>query len=94
MKDFTIRDLIYLIIIFVLIFIVSRLSIKNDVSVEPVKPMDTTYNRVVIDSIEYNIIKRDSIIVQIKDSIIYELHFNQTADDSTVIVNFQKLLSD
>ena len=80
MKDFTIRDLIYLIIIFVLIFIVSRLSIKNDVSVEPVKPMDTTYNRVVIDSIEYN--------------IIYELHLNQTADDSTVIVNFQKLLSD
>lgn len=42
MKDFTIRDLIYLIIIFVLIFIVSRLSIKNDVSVEPVKPVDTT----------------------------------------------------
>lgn len=94
MKDFTIRDLIYLIIIFVLIFIVSRLSIKNDVSVEPVKPVDTTYNRVVIDSIEYNIIKRDSIIVQIKDSIIYELQLNQTADDSTVIVNFQKLLSD
>ena len=56
--------------------------------------MDTTYNRVVIDSIEYNIIKRDSIIVQIKDSIIYELHLNQTADDSNVIVNFQKLLSD
>ena len=94
MKDFTIRDLIYLIIIFVLIFIVSRLSIKNDVSVEPVKPVDTTYNRVVIDSIEYNIIKRDSIIVQIKDSIIYELQLNQTADDSTVIANFQKLLSD
>ena len=94
MKDFTIRDLIYLIIIFVLIFIVSRLSIKNDVSVESVKPVDTTYNRVVIDSIEYNIIKRDSIIVQIKDSIIYELQLNQTADDSTVIINFQKLLSD
>ena len=48
----------------------------------------------IVDSIEYNIIKRDSIIVQIKDSIIYELHLNQTADDSTVIVNFQKLLSD
>lgn len=94
MKDFTIRDLIYFIIIFVLIFIVSRLSIKNDVSVEPVKPVDTTYNRVVIDSIEYNIIKRDSIIVQIKDSIIYELQLNQTADDTTVVVNFQKLLSD
>lgn len=94
MKDFTIRDLIYLIIIFVLIFIVSRLSIKNDVPVEPVKPVDTTYNRVVIDSIEYNIIKRDSIIVQIKDSIIYELQLNQTADDTTVVVNFQKLLSD
>nr|DAG88247.1 MAG TPA: hypothetical protein [Crassvirales sp.] len=94
MKDFTIRDLIYLIIIFVLIFLVSRLSIKKDVLVEPIKPIDTSYNRVVIDSIKYNIIERDSMIIHIKDSIIYELQLNQTADDSTVIINFQKLLSD
>nr|DAU41238.1 MAG TPA: hypothetical protein [Crassvirales sp.] len=94
MKDFTLRDLIYLIIIFVLIFLVSKLSIKKDVPIEPIKPVDTSYNRVVIDSIKYNIIERDSMIIHIKDSIIYELQFNQTADDSTVIVNFQKLLSD
>ena len=94
MKDFTSTDLIYLIIIFVLIFLVSRLSIKKDVSVELIKPIDTSYNRVVIDSIKYNIIKRDSMIIHIKDSIIYELQLNQTADDSTVIINFQKLLSD
>ena len=94
MKDFTFRDLIYLIIIFVLIFLVSRLSIKKDVPVEPIKPIDTSYNRVVIDSIKYNIIKRDSMIIHIKDSIIYELQINQSADDSTVIINFQKLLSD
>lgn len=94
MKDFTLRDLIYLIIIFVLIFLVSRLSVKKDIPVEPIKPIDTSYNRVVIDSIKYNIIERDSMIIHIKDSIIYELQFNQTADDSTVIANFQKLLSD
>ena len=94
MKDFTFRDLIYLIIIFVLIFLVSRLSIKKDVPVEPIKPIGTSYNRVVIDSIKYNIIERDSMIIHIKDSIIYELQLNQTADDSTVIINFQKLLSD
>lgn len=94
MKDLTFRDLIYLIIIFVLIFLVSRLSIKKDVPVESIKPIDTSYNRVVIDSIKYNIIKRDSIIIHIKDSIIYELQINQSADDSTVIINFQKLLSD
>lgn len=94
MKDLTFRDLIYLIIIFVLIFLVSRLSIKKDVPAEPIKPIDTSYNRVVIDSIKYNIIERDSMIIHIKDSIIYELQLNQTADDSTVIINFQKLLSD
>ena len=94
MKDFTFRDLIYLIIIFVLIFLVSRLSIKKDVPVEPIKPIDTSYNRVVIDSIKYNIIERDSMIIHIKDSIIYELQLNQTADDTTVIIKFQKLLSD
>lgn len=94
MKDFTFRDLIYLIIIFVLIFLVSRLSVKKDIPVEPIKPIDTSYNRVVIDSIKYNIIERDSMIIHIKDSIIYELQLNQTADDSIVIANFQKLLSD
>lgn len=94
MKDFTFRDLIYLIIIFVLIFLVSRLSIKKDVSVGPIKPIDTSYNRVVIDSIKYNIIERDSMIIHIKDSIIYELQINQSASDSMLIVNFQKLLSE
>lgn len=94
MKDLTFKDLIYLIIIFVLIFLVSRLSIKKDVPVEPIKPIDTSYNRVVIDSIKYNIIERDSIIIRIKDSIIYELQINQSASDSMLIVNFQKLLSD
>lgn len=93
MKDFTLRDFIYLIIIFVLIFLVSRLSVKKHDIPEP-KPMDTTYNRVVIDSIEYNIVKRDSIIINIKDSIIYELQDNQTADDTVLVINFQKLLSD
>lgn len=94
MKDLTFRDLIYLIIIFVLIFLVSRLSIKKDVPVEPIKPIDTSYNRVVIDSIKYNIIERDSMIIRIKDSIIYELQINQSASDSMLIVNFQKLLSE
>jgi hypothetical protein len=94
MKDLTFRDLIYLIIIFVLIFLVSRLSIKKDVPVEPIKPIDTSYNRVVIDSIKYNIIERDSMIIHIKDSIIYELQINQSASDSMLIVNFQKLLSE
>lgn len=94
MKNFTFRDLIYLIIIFILTFLVSRLSIKKDVPVEPIKPIDTSYNRIVIDSIKYNIIEKDSMIIHIKDSIIYELQLNQTADDSTVIANFQKLLSD
>lgn len=93
MKDFTLRDFIYLIIIFVLIFLVSRLSVKKHDIPEP-KPVDTTYNRVVIDSIEYNIVKRDSIIINIKDSIIYELQDNQTADDTVLVINFQKLLSD
>lgn len=94
MKNFTFRDLIYLIIIFIFTFLVSRLSIKKDVPIEPIKPIDTSYNRIVIDSIKYNIIERDSMIIHIKDSIIYELQLNQTADDSIVIANFQKLLSD
>lgn len=94
MKDFTFKDLIYLIIIFTLIFLLSKLSIKKDVPIEPIKPIDTSYNRVVIDSIKYNIIERDSMIIHIKDSIIYELQINQSASDSMLIVNFQKLLSE
>lgn len=93
MKDFTLRDFIYLIVIFTLIFLLSKFSTK-EVEVPNPKPIDTTYNKVIIDSIEYNIIKRDSIIINIKDSIRYELQYNQTANDTVVVINFQKLLSD
>lgn len=93
MKDLTIKDLVYLIIIFVLIYLFTKVSVKQK-DIPDVKPVDTAYNRITIDSIEYNIIKRDSIIYNFKDSIVYELEIIKHSGDTATIMQFQKLLSD
>ena len=55
---------------------------------------DTVYNKIVIDSLEYNIIKKDSIIYNIKENVKEEINFAINADDSTTVMLFQKLVSE
>ena len=45
-------------------------------------------------SIEYNIIKKDSIIYNIKENVKEEINFAINADDSTTVMLFQKLVSE
>ena len=45
-------------------FITLMLDTKHHVY--PVEIIDTTYNTIILDSIEYNIIKKDSIITKIR----------------------------
>lgn len=63
--------------------------IKNN-KVEVI-PIDTTYNKVVLDSIEYNIIKRDSIIYKLKEKYYDELEKVISASDSDVVKQFKAL---
>lgn len=64
---------------------------KNDV--EQMVIPDTTYNKVVLDSIEYNIIKKDSIIYNIKQEMKDEVTKSFGISDSAAINLFKELVS-
>lgn len=55
-----------------------------------VKP-DTTYNKVVLDSIEYNITKKDSVIYNIKQEMKDEVTESFELSDSVAVKLFKKL---
>lgn len=84
--------IIIAIIFFIIGYVVKQKEIINDKYI--VNKPDTIYNRILIDSIEYNIIKKDSIIYNIKENVKEEINFAINADDSTTIILFQKLVSE
>ena len=52
---------------------------------------DTTYNKVTLDSIEYNIIKKDSTIYKLKEEVKDEIEKALNADDSIAVEQFKYL---
>ena len=52
---------------------------------------DTAYNKVTLDSIEYNIIKKDSTIYKLKKEVRYEIEKALNANDSVAIEQFKSL---
>jgi hypothetical protein len=55
------------------------------------QPIDTSYNKVVLDSIEYRIIEKDSTIKKIKYQMKYEVNKVYTLDDSATVKLFYRL---
>lgn len=53
--------------------------------------IDTLYNKVVLDSIEYRIIEKDSTIKKIKYQMKYEINKVYTLDDSATVKLFYQL---
>lgn len=52
---------------------------------------DTTYNKITLDSIQYNINKKDSTIVELKKKFEYEKDKAINASDSDAIKQFKEL---
>lgn len=52
---------------------------------------DTTYNKVTLDSIEYNIIKKDSTVYKLKEEVKDEIEKALNADDSIAVEQFKYL---
>lgn len=67
--------------------------IKYNVTHTPVEQqlLDTTYNTVVLDSIEFHIIEKDSTIKKIKYQMKYEVNKVYTLDDSATVKLFYQL---
>lgn len=84
--------IIIAIIFFIIGYVVKQKEINNDKYI--INKRDTVYNKIVIDSLEYNIIKKDSIIYNIKENVKEEINFAINADDSTTVMLFQKLVSE
>lgn len=84
--------IIIAIIFFIIGYVVKQKEINNDKYI--INKLDTVYNKIVIDSLEYNIIKKDSIIYNIKENVKEEINFAINADDSTTVILFQKLVSE
>lgn len=55
---------------------------------------DTIYNKVVIDSIEYNIIRKDTIIYNLKQEMKDEVTKSFELDDSSAVKLFKSLASE
>ena len=84
--------IIIAIIFFIIGYVVKQKEINNDKYI--INKPDAVYNKIVIDSLEYNIIKKDSIIYNIKENVKEEINFAINADDSTTVMLFQKLVSE
>lgn len=52
---------------------------------------DTTYNKVTLDSIEYNIHKKESTIIELKKRTKYEIEQAINANDDIAIKQFKEL---
>lgn len=57
------------------------------------EPIDTSYNKVVLDSIEYNIIKKDCLLIVYKTQFEYEIKKIADDTDSVAVKRFYDLVS-
>lgn len=92
------RELLYAIICFIIGCIIGgviaySLHIQNNKYDNIVVP-DTTYNKVVLDSIELRIIKKDSIIYNIKNKMKDEVTKVFELDDSSAVKLFKQLCAE
>ena len=56
--------------------------------------VDTTYNKIVLDSIQINIKQRDSVITKIKYRMQYEIKKADTINNDSAIKLFKQLCTD
>lgn len=88
-----VKGLLFSIITLLLAFFIGFITGKKSIEIitDEVIKVDTVYDKVVFDSIEYNIQKHDSVIVEIKKQIVYETDEAVNADDSIVVEQFKSL---
>lgn len=64
---------------------------KDNIKHNTVEIVDTTYNKIVLDSIEYKIHTKDSIVVKLKKKVEYEITQALNATDSDAVKQFYEL---
>ncbi len=92
------HDLIIAVIMLISVFciiIVIPFNPKKDIKNEDaVIQIDTVYNKIILDSIRYDIRNKDSIVIKLKKQITYEVQQAISANDSIAIEQFKQLASE
>lgn len=94
LKHDLIIAVIMLISVFCIIIVIpfnSKKDIKNE---DAVIQIDTVYNKIILDSIRYDIRNKDSIVIKLKKQITYEVQQAISANDSIAIEQFKQLASE
>ena len=94
-----IKNIIFLIIVLIIIigagiyFYINCYFYNKHADINTIEYNDTIYNKVILDSIEYNIQQKDSVIVNLKNEFENEKYKIYTYSDSIVIEQFKQLAS-
>ena len=75
------------------IFYNAKYNQKNKIK-ETIIVIDTTYNKIVLDSIKYNIVYKDSIVYKLKEEMEYEKDKVYNMSDNDAVKLFYELVSE
>lgn len=85
--------LIVNLIVFSVCYTIGYRKAKNNIN-DNIIIQDTTYNHIILDSIKYRLIEKDSIIYNIKEDLKDDIQEAINANDSNVVKQFYELVSE
>lgn len=85
--------LIIILIVFSVGYTIGYRKAKNNIN-DNIVIQDTTYNHIILDSIKYRLIEKDSIIYNIKEDLKDDIQEAINANDSNVVKQFYELVSE
>lgn len=85
--------LIIILIVFSIGYTIGYRKAKSNIN-DNIVIQDTTYNHIILDSIKYHLIEKDSIIYNIKEDLKDDIQEAINANDSNVVKRFYELVSE
>lgn len=85
--------LIIILIIFSVGYTIGYRKAKSNIN-DNIVIQDTTYNHIILDSIKYRLIEKDSIIYNIKEDLKDDIQEAINANDSNIVKQFYELVSE
>lgn len=85
--------LIIILIVFSVGYTIGYKKAKSNIN-DNIVIQDTTYNHIILDSIKYRLIEKDSIIYNIKEDLKDDIQEAINANDSNVVKQFYELISE
>ena len=85
--------LIIILIVFSVGYTIGYRKAKSNIN-DNIIIQDTTYNHIILDSIKYRLIEKDSIIYNIKEDLKDDIQEAINANDSNIVKQFYELVSE